>query len=189
AGSSRPIVAEVPVVSANGGIVTEITEFPENTRGVRIEYVRTGSKGSLAIDDVTVGYGIKSTDAVLPAYDGITTGYTDSYKVEGLDPGCDYVYKVAATDGNRTSRHSDLVKVTTLKDLGPSGIVAAEATETGISLSGRELTATADGTITVTTISGQVIACGVNRLHLTLPTSGIYIVATPAGAKKILIHD
>ncbi|MDE6485240.1 MAG: M6 family metalloprotease domain-containing protein [Duncaniella sp.] len=189
AGSSRPVVAEIPVVSDKGGCVTEITEFPENTRGVRIEFVRTGTKGSLAIDDVTVSHGTTAKDTALPAYDGITTGYTDSYKVEGLDPECDYFYKVAATDGTRTSRHSDLVKVTTLKDMGQSGIIAAEAAETRIDISGRELTATAGGTITVTTISGHVIATASGTLHVTLPTTGIYIVATPAGAKKILIHD
>ncbi|MDE6416490.1 MAG: M6 family metalloprotease domain-containing protein [Duncaniella sp.] len=185
-GSARKLVAEVPVVTEKGGIVTDVDNFPENTRGVRLEFVRN-AKGSLAIDDVTVKHGMTYSDNVLPAYDGIATGYTDSYKVEGLKPEADYFFKVAATDGTLTSRHSDLVRVTTLKEQGQSGIVSVSGQQLELSVSGRELHATADGTITVTAISGQVVASGNGTLHVNLPASGIYIISTPGSVKKVKI--
>ena len=187
AGTSRPVVAEVPVVTDKGGVVTEITDFPSNSRGVTIEYVRAGNKGSLAIDDVTVMHGSTYDDVVLPAYNAIATGYTDSYAVTGLNPESEYFYKVAATDGTRTSRHSELIQVTTARDLGQSGIAEATAAALTYTLNGSELTVTADGVITVTDISGRTVASGCGALSTALPAPGIYIIATPGGAVKVKI--
>ncbi len=185
-GASRPVIAEIPVVSEKGGVVTEITDFPENTRGVRIEFVRTGTKGSIAIDDVTVMHGITYADVVIPAFDGIATGYTSSYKVEGLDPEHTYLYKVAATDGNLTSRHSDLIEVTTLKDQGNSGIAAVAGDSLDITVAANVLTARAAGSITVYNVAGQVVASANGTLRATLP-SGIYLINAAGTVKKLKI--
>ncbi len=187
-GAARELIATVPVVTVQGGVVTEITDFPENSVKVTLEFVRTGSKGALALDDVTVSHGITFEDVVVDGYDHVSTGYVTSHPVSGLLPESDYFYTVAATDGSLTSRHSELVKVTTLADSGQSGIATPGAVAPAINLSGRTLSVEAAGAVTVADMSGRIIAAGRGSLRASLPASGIYVVVADGVARKLIVH-
>lgn len=53
-------------------------------------------------------------------------------------------------------------------------------------VAGRELTVETEGYITVTDLTGRVLDSAAGELNMTLPSSGVYIVSTPAGSQKIL---
>lgn len=54
-------------------------------------------------------------------------------------------------------------------------------------VAGRDISVKAEGIITVTDLTGRIIATSSGELYKTLPSSGVYIVATQAGTQKILV--
>lgn len=54
-------------------------------------------------------------------------------------------------------------------------------------VAGKELQVKAEGGITVTDLTGRVIATATGELSKTLPAPGVYIVSTQAGSQKILV--
>lgn len=182
----RRQVASVPVVTEKGGVVTELTDFPEDTHTLRLEYVRASNKGAVAIDDVTFYHGITYSNVPVEGYDGLATGLVTSYPVTGLLPEKDYIYTVTATDGTLFSRPSDEVSVRTL---APTvSIESVTAAEPLMTLTGRHLSVSAGGPVTVTDISGRTLASANNSLDLTLPAPGVYIVRAGSAVRKISVR-
>ncbi len=94
---SWTVVAQLAITTDRGGAVTELKdEIPAGTTRMRIEYVRTGDRGSVAIDDIEVGYG--STFAAVPVegYTDYAAGTGTSCTVSGLDADTEYYYTVSA---------------------------------------------------------------------------------------------
>ncbi len=180
----RRQVASIPVVTEKGGTVTELTDFPDDTHTVRLEYVRASTKGAVAIDDVTFYHGITYSDVPVEGFDGVATGPTTSWPVTGLIPEKDYYYTVTATDGTLYSRPSDEVHVRTLAATVAIESVGADA-QPLITLSGLHLAVTADSPVTVTDIAGRTVASANSHIDLTLPAPGVYIVRAGSLIRKI----
>lgn len=181
---NRSLIAEVPVSTDKGGVVTEIKDFPEGTESVRIEFVRNGAKGSLAVDDIRVGHGYAYAPLPLADYNAKSTGGTStSHIVEGLDSSTEYYYTVRASDGIRLSRPSAETKVVTG---APSGVGTVDAVRVSVSVSGHTLAveAPAGADVSVCDMLGRVIAQGSGMFEL---PAGIYIVAADGYVVKVIV--
>lgn len=177
-------VASYSVVTTAGGQTIEVEGIPEGTSQCKIEYVRSGNKGSLAIDDVKVGYGYTFTNVPLEAYVNVPTGNVLSYVVENLTPETTYYYTICATDGTYVSKPSNEIKVTTTKDTGIAGVTDGNAV---ISLNKNVISVAGGFGYTVMDASGRVIAKTHGKHTVSVP--GIYIVNVPeakATAKLIV---
>lgn len=184
---TRTLVAEVPVIAEKGGVITTVEDFPEGSTSVRIEFVRNGSKGSLAIDDVTVGHGYVYAPAMLEAYSAKSTGgTTTSHQVENLEPMTEYYYTVRASDGIRLSRPSSETKVVTSS---VSAVDSITGTDFTVSANGRMLAVEAPGQarITVTDMLGRVVLATTGSCVAELPAAGVYIVTADGHAAKIIV--
>lgn len=70
----------------------------------------------------------------------------------------------------------------------PASIISVSAPQkVDCNVTGREVTVAAEGSISITDLTGRVIATGFNGLNCSIATPGIYIVSTPAGSQKILV--
>lgn len=92
--------------------MTKYTEdkMTVNATALRVSYVGTAS-GDLAIDDITVSYGINQVEVPLAGYSALNVGNVTSRAVGGLAAGTDYFYRVRATNGTLTSLSSAEVPV------------------------------------------------------------------------------
>ncbi len=70
----------------------------------------------------------------------------------------------------------------------PASITSVTAPQkVDCNVTGREVTVAAEGSVSITDLTGRVIATGFNGLSCQITTAGIYIVSTPAGSQKILV--
>lgn len=184
--AGRVQVASVEVQKTAGGTVTEITEFPEDTRQVVLQFVRNGDAGSLAVDDVKVAHGREYSDLLLDAYDGLDVGSGLSYEVSGLKSGTEYVYTVRATDGSLFSKMSKRVNVRTKDFVGVGHVSASGAF--AVALDGNAVVADTDDEILVADYTGALVARGSRKV--TLPRAGLYVVTVPSQgyAVKIIVR-
>lgn len=180
----KELVQTVMVDKTVGGTVTEINEFPEGTTSVTIEYVRKGSTGSCALDDVTVYHGVDYVPSQIEELTDLSTGGETSYMVNNLKPSTAYGYTVLATDGELVSLKSDMMQVVTSTGSGVSQMAATDAF--ALSYSGLDIVSTSAEEIVVTDGTGCVVARGYYRV--TLPRAGLYIVTVPSRnyAKKLI---
>lgn len=185
-------IASYPIETAKGGKTIEASGIPSDASAMRIAFKMTGTRSSLAIDDVKLLHGVKYVPQNLPAYDGEHTGDAASLKVTGLDPDTEYFYVVKATDGTLVSKASNEIAVKTKASSGATEIAASEANilVEGTTLTARGLTA---GTIlTATDIAGRTVASvkadANGAANIILPAPGIYIVGTSESAlrKKLI---
>lgn len=185
-GNKRTDIASVPVVSAKGGVVTVIDDIPAGLELIRLEYKRGGTKGSLAIDDVTVGHGYTYQPHYVEGYEELPVGNVTSFKVTGLASGTDYFYTVRATDGELFSRPSAEVRVATGID---SSVFAPTSTAVDVRLDGRTLSVTApDGlAVTVHDMLGRKVASGSGSFSVVFPSAGCYAVSSREGAYKLIV--
>ncbi len=188
ASASRTLEAALPVVKEKGGKVCLVEGFPEGTVAVRIEYERTGTSGSLAIDDIDVGHGRTTAPVVLEGYTDLPTGgASTSYTVNGLESDTEYFYTVRATDGIRLSRAS---KETAVRTQSASGIVDCEVSQTEVTTNGRRVgvSAAEEATTVICDMLGRVVACGTGSFETDMPASGIYVVSTTGKVQKIIVE-
>ena len=169
------LVAEVPVEKAVGGVVTEISELPEGTTKVRLQFMRKGDKGAVAIDDIAVGHGVNYARQLLENYNWVDAGNELSYLIQGLDPSTGYSYMVRATDGNLISLSSNEVL---LKTLGGSGVKDIAGSAFTLSFNGLVVTSPTADPIIVSDYTGALVARGSHKV--TLPRAGLYIVSVPS---------
>ena len=188
-GNVRTEVASVPVITTKGGVVTVIDQFPEGAESVRLEYRRAGSKGSVAIDDVTVGYGYTYQPHFLDGYEELTVGDVTSFRVTGLEDGTDYFYTVRGVDGELMSRPSDEVRVSISSNTGIDAPAETAVNNVTVEITERTLTvnAPAGGLTTVHDTLGRLVATGEGSFSVQLQVAGCYIVSTPAGVSKLIV--
>lgn len=176
-------IGEYPITTEKGGKEIVIEEIPLWAESLKIEFKKTDSKSSLAIDDVTVFHGVKYVPENLPSYDAIATGNVSSYKVTNLLPDSEYFYTLTATDGNLVSRISNEIAVTTKS---ASGISSATANNVSVTTYGntiliRGLEAGSSATIADTSgrIVGTMIADSEGNATGSVSSMGVYVVYTP----------
>ena len=178
------LVEKTEVQKTAGGVVTRIEGFPENTVRIRMQFVREGDSGSVAIDDVKVGYGQDYDNIPLENYVDLKVGNVLSYAVTDLEPATEYAYTVRATDGMLFSRRSEEVSVRTKDHSGVSHIVSGDF---AVGFDGYEISANTAEEILVADYTGALVARGSRKV--TLPRAGLYIVSVPARnyVKKIIV--
>lgn len=172
-------VASVPVVSAKGGATSTVDSFPAGTAAVRLVYRRSGTKGSVAIDDVTVGYGYTYQPHYVDGYQDKLLGDVTSCKVDGLDPDTEYFYTVKATDGELVSRPSVEVRVRTQADSGVGNIACQSAVS--VAVDGRTVSVRADSEHISTAIydlAGRCVAAGYGSFCTVMSGPGCYIISS-----------
>lgn len=165
-------VMSFPVVTTAGGMSVSQDIVRETTR-LRIRFDSPAGKGSVAIDDVTVDYGMQYEYDAVDGFSSADVGDVLSFAVEGLLPETEYVYTVSASDGEFLSKASSPVSLKTLGTTSVKNVVDAST----VHVSGRMLTAVNGEAIEVYDVTGRIVAIGIGSV--TLPESGVYIVKFP----------
>ncbi len=185
-------LGEVPVVTEKGGQNTRFEVETEGVKAIRLNFVRTGTKGSLAIDDVVVEYGMTYGEEPIEELQGVSAGNTDSYLVTNLKPETPYLYYVTGTDGSLVSRPSNKV---TLETKQTTAIGSVESSTLSVSAVGR--TVLVEGVqpgalVTAADIAGRVIFSGhasaAGTFSGTVGTAGIYLVQADGKVIKLAVH-
>lgn len=170
------------VPRSNGKTLTA-SDIPAGTTCIRIDFIRQGKSGSLALDDVVVYYGNEAEPVYLTDMRDKNVGSELTLKVTGLQANTAYYYKVKGHNGNLVSKESNEIGVKTAEGSGNSGILDANAVKDGFNVSGRK--AFASGAITVYDLAGRTVATGIDSVIL--PSAGCYIIRTQSGAHKVIV--
>lgn len=102
-------------------------EMPLDVKAIRLRYSMTGN-GSIAIDDIEIGYGGKVTKLFVDGMNPKTTQETQ-LNVKGVVAGETYYYCVVASDGTKKSMSSKEIRVITEKDATGIGNIAIAVDE------------------------------------------------------------
>lgn len=171
--------ATVEIENAVGGAVTVIDDMPDEAYKIRIAYNMPG-KGSLAIDDITVGWGgdVELKGEILKTVKAPAC----SIVIDGLLPATTYYYSVQAAGGGKMSKMSNEIRITTASDINTFIAHATGGNTPSVSLSGDILTMTgvAGRQITVADVYGRTLFAtaksATGNAAIRLPSRGIYIV-------------
>ena len=185
-------VAEVPIVTARGGVTTELYNFPEGTEAVRVIFYSNAETAVMYFDDLSVSYGGKVTVTPLADYTDKPMGNATSAEVSGTDGGTEYLYSVKSVKGGVNSMSSALQRV---KTEGESGIDAVEADADAAALvatDGNDLVinATAGAQVVVADAAGRTIYAGMggtSPLRLSVAPTNVYIVKVDDRAVKVAV--
>lgn len=170
--------AAVAVESQAGGGVSTVEGFAGG-RAFRLSLETPTGKGSVCIDDIEAVAGSELSVVPVEGYDALAVAGTQA-AVGGLYSDTDYVYTVRATDGDLLSRASSVIRVRTKYDAGVAGTADMMPVRT------EGLTIFADGPVTVSDLTGCVVARGEEGAY-TMPAHGAYIVATAEGTFKVVL--
>lgn len=180
---------KVSVVNEQGGIVSTFEDIPTGYTAVRLQYVRTGSKGTVALDDIEIQHGATYSNEELADYDGISTGNTDNMTITGLKPETTYCYDLTATDGTLVSKRSNMVTVVTKVSSGIEDIRSLAVTVSGVDGAVVVSGAAAGSVAVLTDLSGRVVAKGktddTGEVTLAVAVPGFYIVQIDSAAHKV----
>lgn len=187
------VADKTPIVTAKGGNTVVVDLDAQGIQGatsVKLTFFRKSGKGSVAVDDIKIAYGLTFELVPVEAYTDIAVGNVTSYAVTGLQPETIYSYTVTATDGTITSRPSNAIELTTAKS---SGIleVTASAGELKVSRTANtvEISGLGDAaTVTLYDIAGRTVASAAaanGAATLSVPAPGLYILRTPAKTLKL----
>lgn len=177
------------VPEQNKAKIVKIDDIPSGVRQIRVLY--TKNVGNVAIDDFTITAGGAGT-VTLEDYNDLNVGNVTSYRVDKLLDGVnEYAYKVRAVDANgHMSAYSEICKVS----LGSAGIEdVAFDDNSALTVSGRTLLYIGRPmqALEVVDVTGRRIATfaadSEGRACLTLPSSGIYVVAAGSLKQKIMV--
>lgn len=182
-------VAEVPIVNAAGGATVQVTDFPDGARSVRIVYSEAEHKGSLAIDDVVVGYGRSVINVTFGDYDTLNVGCVTAHDVQGTTPESTYYYKVAATDGELTSLVSN--EITVMTSTLTTAPIAASGARVYTAAGSIVVKGIAGTAVKVYDATGRLVSAGKTSadgsLYINMRTKGLYIVRIGNKASKITL--
>ncbi len=176
-------IKSYPITTTTGGATLAVDDIDGNTRGLRITFRR--SKGSLAIDDITVSYPGTPVRSSIDGYP-VTTQATGSHKVSGLQPG-EYFYRIKAVCEGVESLESDEIAV------GQSSSAILPVSTVNVIASGLDIhvSGLADGThCMLLNMLGRCVTSvtAVNtECHLSAPTPGAYILKTGNDINKIIL--
>ena len=182
--SGQQLVQTVDVNKAVGGETVTVDNFPPCTLQAKIQFVRQGEKGNLALDDVTVGHGYQFEPVPVAGYINFPTGNVLSQVIEGLDPNIEYFYTVRATDGTLFSQPSNEIRVVTLA----TGLSNVASDGFGLWVNGLNVLCTSADEIIVADYTGALVGRGSHKV--TLPRAGLYIVSVPSKnfVKKLIVR-
>lgn len=176
-------ICAYPITAQTGGelIRQDFSEQP-GVRQIKLSFYRP-EKGSVALDDIHLQWGIPLIDTPVEGYTHKSVGNVSKFKIENLQPSTTYFYSLTATDGTLVSLPSNVVSVTTLDD--QSGISTSRTEGLALTLTGRELTASLP--VSVYDLAGRLIASNVRRIRLL--SAGVYVVcATGMQPRKIITY-
>lgn len=176
-------VREIRIEKAAGGCKTVIDDLPEHTTSVIVRFVRQGTKGYVAIDDVTLLYGMQTKHENVTDYDGINVGNQLSHRVIGLSPDSDYFYFVRASDGHLFSKPSEDIYIRTNSDTAIEDILGNDET---IRVDGREVSVSDGEHVVVYDFQGVAVASGQGRVSI--PSEGHYVVVVPARCIAVKVY-
>lgn len=166
-------------VSRTGQTIV-VTDFPEGAVKARLEFLKTGKDGSLAVDDVKVTYYKNSNPVYVNGYKEKNVGNVLSSAVKGLKGETRYYIKLRATDGTKYSKYSEEKGVVT----GSTGISSIAQEAVGMAVEGRTVICEGQN-ITVYDLAGRIVATG--RGSVEVPAAGLYIVKADSGKAIRLI--
>lgn len=151
----------------------------------QIRFVFNKNSGNCAIDDVKVSHGQMTFSTIVA--DASAEGKL-SYTVTVPAGVTSLRYSVKGVDAlGRQSKASNLVEVAV-----SAGVADIESSASALHLNGLTLTYTGNAadTVKVYTLSGSLVAAATataaGEATVELPAAGLYIVATPAGARKLI---
>jgi len=182
------LLREEAMTTAVGGTVVVIDDIPAGIRAIR--FTSAHSKGSVAIDDVEVGYGTAYTDKPIDGYDAFDVGNVTSHVVEGLKQDTPYSYFVSAHNGTVESLPS---RIMSLRTGVASGVSAPLQSSAHIITDG--LTIIASGlegkTISICDVFGVLVSTskiidGTARVAVGTPGFYIIIIDGIAVAKTVV---
>lgn len=188
-------ITSVPVVKTTGGELTSLTDIPTGTTRIRVSYSRTGERGALAVDDVTIGHNDSSVNVPLAGYTDLNVGNVTDYQVGGLAESTPYFYTVKAVDAEgRQSKPSQEIAVTTGADPGNSGVAAVTQNTATVTVEGRNVTlggAEAGSRFAVCDTMGRTVAAAITDASgtatVSLTAAGVYIAVTDHTHIKFII--
>lgn len=188
-GGEWTAVKEFDLYSTSGGI-TNSTDVPDGTSAARISFKRTSTSGSCYIDDIAVEHGASIERSPMGAYTEASAGASTSMLVEGLEAGRTYSYTVQATDGERRSKVSREIFVTTgggnsgIDNVLPAGC-RIETTGGSIAVSG----IASDTTVAVFDLAGRTIATATGNCTVAVSAAGIYLVRVGSATVKCAVRS
>lgn len=189
------IVAQLPVLTDKGGTVYTVgeDEMPAGANRIRIEYVRTGTRGAVAIDDITVEYGETFTPVPVVGLSDYPAGSATYCAIGGLAPDTDYYYTVSACDkSGEHSLSSNEVAVRTLHGAGVDaiGVDAVRIVASGLTIYLSD--AVPYEKILVADIAGRIVgevaADSEGRASVMVASAGVYVVRAGAMAAKVVLR-
>ncbi len=162
--------------------------LPPNMMALRISYVKSGAKGSLAIDDVVVCHGDRKSIDEDTRIKDLPAGTGSEFRIEGVRDETDYYYTVTALgkDGLR-SLPSNEIMITT-----PSGLGVKHLSENDglIQVDGREIIISgADGLkVSVIGMDGKIVYSSVSSALTTVEVlPGVYLVRVGEQVRKVIV--
>lgn len=182
--------ADYPITTTAGGATVSADDVPEGCKALRVEFIRSGTKGAVAVDDITVLHGRTYSSVPLEDMQDIATGNKTSYEVTGLKANQTYTYRVVATDGTLNSRPSNEVLVLTKESSGIGHISAA----CGIATVGLDITVSgveANANVVAFDLTGRHVAgasaSSDGTATISVPSHGLYIVRAGTKAYKVIL--
>ncbi len=185
-------LAAYPAIKEKGGKIYSTADdgiaLPSDAVALRISYLKTGSKGALAIDDVILGHGERKSIMEEGRLNDIPAGNVTTFAIDGLNEKTEYYYKVTAVDryGLR-SLPSNEICISTTDGLG---VKSSAASAIRIStVRGEILISGSEGEqVTIAGIDGTSVMSGTSTGEVRMSvTPGIYLVRVGKEVFKILV--
>ncbi|MBD5237230.1 MAG: M6 family metalloprotease domain-containing protein [Bacteroidales bacterium] len=181
-GNEYKKVKDIPVVTVSGGESNVIT-LPEGTKQVKLVFVNPEGKGSVAIDDVILLYGMNYKYLPFAGYELTDAGLSTQHTFKGLPESTTFGYTVKGYDDDYKSMPSEMKFVMTGKT---SGVSLPTGNTSDVYVIDRKIVNSAATEIVVYDIAGRRIAA--SRENIILPSAGVYIIYTPSAGKSVKIN-
>ncbi len=184
-----------PITTERGGNTVELTDFPENTTAIRLNFIRNSGSGTVAIDDIVIYHGEKENILSVENYTDLSVGNVNEYEVTGLSENSEYYYSVVASDGEVMSKKSDIMTVITI---GTNSITDTDidASNANIEINGLEVTLSgmeSGQPVRVFDSMGRLIALPTadlsGNIRFSLPASGIYLIRTGSETTRVAVAE
>ncbi len=175
----------LPLEKNVGGKTYMVENIPYGTVAVRISFYRSGSVGSVALDDIVVGHGAELTPEPVPGMTGLDLGNVTSHTFTNLAPRTRYFYTVKAYNDEGVSKPSVEKEARTVN---PAGIADLESVGVTFTLAGCNIYldgVPAGETALLTDIAGRTIDRG--REILSAPAPGVYILSVAGVNRKVIV--
>ena len=186
----------IDIVTEEGGYIYEIADgalfakLQDECHAIKLEFVKMNS-GSLAIDDIIVGYGGSVIPNYLQGFENLNVEASLSKKVDNLNPNTYYYYVVYASNGEINSAISNEIFVKTDED----NVVER------VNEDNRIVATSENGVIKIHSAYGYTEGClyDVNgmivsmfsvadgRANIAVPSSGLYILRIGDNVLKIFV--